>query len=126
MESAAVTIIDAQADIDGTLKGKDAQILGKFRGQVELTGRLVLGEGSRVEAKVSADAVEIAGEFKGDLKARSLSVLEKGRVEGTIDAQRLAIREGALLNGQVNAGEVRPGPARASFTPAPATGHAAG
>jgi cytoskeletal protein CcmA (bactofilin family) len=126
MESAAITIIDAHADIDGTLKGKDAQILGKFRGQVELTGRLVLGEGSRVEARVSADAVEIAGEFKGDLKARTLSVLEKGRVEGTIDAQRLAIREGALLNGQVNAGEVRPAPARASFTPAAATGQAAG
>ena len=104
----ATTIIDAQADVEGTLKGKDAQVLGKFRGQIELTGRLVLGEGARVDAKVVADAVEIAGEFKGELKARSLSVLERGRVEGTIDAQRLAMREGALLNGSVNAGEGRP------------------
>jgi hypothetical protein len=34
-------------------------------------------------------------------------------VEGTIDAQRLAMREGALLNGSVNAGDGRPrrGPA---------------
>ena len=110
-----MTVIDAHADIDGTLKGKDAQILGKFRGQIELTGRLVLGEASRVEAKVTADAVEIAGEYKGELKARSLSVLEKGRVEGTIDAQRLAMREGALLNGSVNAGDGRPAP-RASMT----------
>src|SRR5205814_8572188 len=93
------TVIDTHADIDGTRKGKDAQIMGKLRGQIELTGRLVLGEGSRVEAKVTADAVEIAGEYKGDLKARSLSVLEKGRVDGTIDAHRLAMREGALLNG---------------------------
>ena len=52
--------------------------------------------------------------FKGELKARSLSVLEKGRVDGTIDAQRLAMREGALLNGSVNAGEGR-SPARASL-----------
>lgn len=106
----ATTVIDAHADIEGTLKGKDAQVLGRFRGQIELTGRLVLGEGARVDAHVVADTVEVAGEFKGELKARSLSVLERGRVEGTIDAQRLAMREGALLNGSVNAGELRPAP----------------
>lgn len=112
----ANTVIDTQSDFEGTLRGKDAQVLGRFRGEIELTGRLVMGEGSRVEAKVTADVVEIAGEFKGELKARSLSVLEKGRVEGTIDAQRLAMREGALLNGSVNAGEARPPAARAHAT----------
>ena len=111
----ATTVIDAQADIEGTLRGKDAQVLGRFRGQIDLTGRLVLGEGAKVDAKVTADVVEIAGEFKGELKARSLSVLEKGRVEGTIDAQRLAMREGALLNGSVNAGDGRAAP-RAGVT----------
>ena len=99
------TTIDTQADVEGTLKGKDAQVLGRFRGQIELTGRLVLGEGARVEARVVADVVEIAGDFKGDLKARTLTLLEKGRLDGTVDAQRLAVREGALLNGGVNAGE---------------------
>ena len=114
----AVTIIDAQADIEGTLRGKDAHVLGRFRGQIEITGRLVLGETARVEARVTADAVEIAGEYKGELKARSLSVLEKGRVDGTIDAQRLAMKEGALLNGSVNAGTstVHSAPSRAPIT----------
>jgi cytoskeletal protein CcmA (bactofilin family) len=112
----ATTIIDAQADFEGTLKGKDAHVLGRFRGQIELSGRLVLGESARVEARVNADAVEIAGEYKGELKARSLSVLEKGRVDGTIDTQRLSMREGALLNGSINAGEARPAPTRASMT----------
>jgi cytoskeletal protein CcmA (bactofilin family) len=115
MES-ATTIIDAQADVEGTLKGKDAHVLGRFRGQIELTGRLVLGEGARVDARVVADTVEVAGEFKGELKARSLSVLERGRVDGSIDTQRLAMREGALLNGSVNAGEGKPAPTRASMT----------
>jgi cytoskeletal protein CcmA (bactofilin family) len=103
MES--TTTIDMQADVEGTLKGKDAQVLGRFRGQIELTGRLVLGEGARVEARVVADVVEIAGEFKGDLKARALTLLEKGRVDGTVDAQRLSVREGAMLNGGINAGD---------------------
>jgi cytoskeletal protein CcmA (bactofilin family) len=113
----SITIIDAQADIEGTLHGKDVHVLGRFRGQIDVTGRLVLGEGARVEARVAADAVEIAGDFKGDLKARSLSLLEKGRLDGTVDAQRLVVREGALLNGSVNAGEARPAaPTRASMT----------
>src|SRR5262249_24821098 len=94
-----------QADVEGTLRGKDAQVLGRFRGQIELTGRLVLGEGARVEARVVADVVEIAGDFKGDLKARALTLLEKGKVDGTVDAQRLAVREGATLNGGINAGD---------------------
>jgi cytoskeletal protein CcmA (bactofilin family) len=98
------TVIDAQADIEGTLKGKDAHVLGRFRGQIEITGRLVLGDGSRVEAKVTADAVEIAGDYKGELKARSLSLLEKAKVDGTLEAQTLTVREGAQLNGAINAG----------------------
>jgi cytoskeletal protein CcmA (bactofilin family) len=100
----ATTVIDAQANIEGTLRGKDAQVLGRFKGEIELTGRLVLGDGSHVDAKVVADAVEIGGQFKGDLKTRSLALLEKARVEGTVETQNISMREGAQLNGAVNAG----------------------
>lgn len=104
MEVDRATVIDTHADVEGTLKGKDAQVLGRFRGEVQLSGRLVLGEGSRVDAKVSADAAEIAGEFKGDITARSVTLAEKARVEGSVDAQVLVVREGAQLNGSVSAG----------------------
>jgi cytoskeletal protein CcmA (bactofilin family) len=104
MEADKPTVINAQGDFEGTLKGKDAQIFGRFRGDIELTGRLVIGEGARVQARVVAEAAEIAGEFRGELKVRSLSLLEKGRLEGTLEAQVLAVREGAHLNGAVNTG----------------------
>jgi len=115
------TVIDTQADVDGKLKGKDAQILGRFRGEVELSGRLVLGEGARVEAKVQADSAEIAGEFKGDIKARTVTLAEKARVEGSVDAQVLIVREGAQLDGAIATGKgrtVAPGPAPAHPGPA--------
>ena len=107
------TFIDAQADVEGTLKGKDAQILGRFRGEVNVSGRLVLGEGARVDAKVAADATEIAGEFKGEIRARAVTLAEKARVEGTVDAQVLVVREGAQLNGAVSAGKGKGGGAPA-------------
>jgi cytoskeletal protein CcmA (bactofilin family) len=98
------TLIDLQADVEGTLKGKDALILGRFKGEVSVAGRLVMGEGSRVEANVKADVAEIAGDFKGDVVAKSVTLGEKARVEGSVEAQILVVREGAQLNGSISAG----------------------
>jgi cytoskeletal protein CcmA (bactofilin family) len=118
MDPDKMTLIDAQAAVEGKLTGHDARILGRFKGDVTLQGRLVLGEGARLEGTVSADAAELAGEFKGELRVKSLLLLEKAHVEGTVDARQISMREGALLNGAVNAG-VAPAPAPAP-TPAPA------
>jgi cytoskeletal protein CcmA (bactofilin family) len=120
MEADKPTVINAQGDFEGTLKGKDAQIFGRFRGDIELSGRLVLGEGSRVQARVVADAAEIAGEFRGELKVRSLVLLEKGKIEGTLEAQTMAVREGAQLNGAVNTNTLRSGGALPPAPPRPA------
>lgn len=119
MEASRVTLIDGHADVDGKLKGKDAQVLGRFRGEIEVAGRLLLGEGSRVDAKVVAEATEVAGEFKGEITARIVTLTEKARVEGTIDAKVLVVREGAQLNGSVSAGA-------GSRVPAPSAAPAAG
>jgi cytoskeletal protein CcmA (bactofilin family) len=120
MNAEGPTVINAQGDFEGTLKGKDAQILGRFRGEIELSGRLVLGEGSHVQAHVVADAAEIAGDFQGDLKVRSLVLLEKGRIEGTLEAQSMAVREGAHLNGAVNTSAPRNGSGLMASPPKPA------
>jgi len=108
-----VTVIDAQANIEGKMKGKDAVIHGRFRGEIALAGRLVIAEGAKVEASVSADALEVAGELKGDVRARALTLADKARVQGTIDSRVLVVREGAWLNGSVSAGEqgAKPGSA---------------
>jgi cytoskeletal protein CcmA (bactofilin family) len=47
---------------------------------------------------------------------RSLVLLEKGRIEGSVEAQSIAVRDGAQLNGSVNVGGPRHAPAAA---PAP-------
>jgi cytoskeletal protein CcmA (bactofilin family) len=105
MADEKATIIDAQADIEGKLKGKDVVVHGRFRGEIALSGRLVLGEGAKVEAAVSAEAVEIAGELKGDVRGKTVTLTEKARVQGTVDARVLVVREGAWLSGSVSAGE---------------------
>jgi len=126
MNGEKTSVIDGNADFEGKLRGKDAQILGRFQGEVELTGRFSMGEGSRVQASVVADAAEIAGDFKGDLRVRSLILLEKGRVDGSVEAQVIAVRDGAHLNGSVNVGTAPRHAAIPAVAPRPAGGMLAG
>jgi len=102
MEAEKTTVVDAQSEFQGKLTGRDARILGRFRGDIELAGRLVTGEGSRVEARIKADAAEISGEFVGEISVRSLTLTEKARVEGNIVTEVLSVREGAWLQAAVN------------------------
>ncbi len=104
MDGQKETLVDTQADIEGNLKGRDARILGRFRGELDLSGQLVLGEASRVDAKVNAGSAELGGEFRGEVRAKSVTLTEKARVSGKIDAEVLSMRDGARLDGEVNVG----------------------
>jgi cytoskeletal protein CcmA (bactofilin family) len=103
-QNSNATLVDAQADIEGTLKGRDARILGRFKGEVEVSGQLVLGESSRVDANVRAGTAEVGGEFRGEIRAKVVTLTEKARFQGRIDAEKLAMREGARLDGDVTVG----------------------
>ena len=56
------TVIDAHGDFEGKLKGKDVHVFGRFRGEIEVTGRVILGEGSKVDAHILADVADIAAQ----------------------------------------------------------------
>ena len=108
----APTSVDADAEFEGILRARTPRSSGRSGGD-RGPGRLVLGEGARVDAKVAADAGGDRGGVQGRDQGPRLILAEKARVEGTVDAQILAVREGAQLNGAVNAGRrKRPGPAR--------------
>lgn len=104
MEADKTTVVAAHSEVQGKLTGRDARVMGSFRGEVDLSGRFTSGEGSKVEARLHADAAEIAGEFLGEISVRSLLLTEKARVEGTIHAELLSVREGAWLQAEVNSG----------------------
>lgn len=104
MEPDKTTLIDAKAEVQGKLTGRDAHVAGTFRGEIELAGRLVTAEGSRVEARLRADAAEIAGAFVGQISVRALLLGEKARVEGSIQSESIVVREGAWLQAEIDAG----------------------
>jgi len=105
MDGQKETLVDAQADIEGNLRGRDARILGRFKGEVDVSGQLVLGDASRVEAKIKAGTAEVGGEFRGEIRARKVTLTEGARVSGRIDAEVLSMRDGAKLDGEIVVGK---------------------
>jgi len=117
-----LTVIDGAGSVQGKLNGRDARVLGRFDGELELAGKLQIGEGADVKAKVQADTAEIAGTYSGELHAKTVVLLEKAKVSGSIVTETLAVREGAQVDATISCGgRGKPG-AAASRPPAPAGG----
>ncbi len=90
--------------IKGDLSGnEDLVIEGKVEGKVDLpNNRLTLGAGGQVPAQVHAKNVVVIGRVAGNVSAgERLEIQASGIVEGDVEAPRLVVAEGAVLNGSV-------------------------
>ena len=77
------TVVDAQAELEGKLKGKDATVHGRVRGEIALDGPAAARRGrARSRPTWPAESAEIAGEFKGDVRARSRDPHGEGARQG--------------------------------------------
>jgi len=94
--------LSADLNVTGTITGQDLDVLGHFEGELRLSGQLRTGGASHVKAIVKATAVEIEGEFEGEVRAESLRLASTARARGTFLAKRLVIEEGAVFHGAVN------------------------
>jgi cytoskeletal protein CcmA (bactofilin family) len=99
------TVLAPGSALSGRVSGQELDVLGAFDGELELSGRVRLAAGSKVKARVRADLVEIEGDFEGEVRAKTLRVGEGAHARGLFFADRIAVVEGALLEGGVNPSE---------------------
>ncbi len=111
--------LSADLNVTGTISGQDLAVLGQFEGELRLAGQLRTGGASRVKAIVKAKAVEIEGEFEGEVRAESLHLSPTARAKGTFVAKRLVIEEGAVFHGAVNREQPVASPIGPETTPKP-------
>ncbi len=97
------TSIDSTSDLRGTLRCKESiRIDGRVKGELECDKTVLIGEGGKVHASIVADMVQIAGEVKGDITARSKITLERTAfVIGNLSTPGIVIEEGAKLEGRI-------------------------
>ncbi len=98
-----------------TVLGKSARLEGKFiiqesiqiecemAGEINVEGRLVIGDKGIVRADVNTVDALIQGIYEGKMVATgNIEITSTGRVSGNIETNSLMISKGALFNGNVS------------------------
>jgi excisionase family DNA binding protein len=96
--------LDVDASMQGNLSFKDPvnlRINGRFEGNLETKGTLIIGPTAVVKADITGESVIIEGRVKGKVIAKQvLSLLSSAVVEGEIYPVKLNITEGAIFDGR--------------------------
>jgi len=97
-------ILDVDASMQGSLVFKDAvnlRINGKFEGNLETKGNLIIGPTAVVLANIVGDNIVIGGRVKGRVTAKErLTLLPTAILEGEIYPVKLNVAEGGILEGK--------------------------
>ena len=77
------------------------RIDGCVSGEVVASDLLWIGSSARVNARIVAPEIVIAGEFEGEAEASGrIELLETARVRATLDTHNLVLAEGSFFEGR--------------------------
>jgi cytoskeletal protein CcmA (bactofilin family) len=98
-----LSVIGATAKIEGKLEiAESIHIECEVGGELNVGGRLVIGEKGLVHADVRTVDAVIMGQYEGTMAATgNVEIAATGRVSGNIHTDSLVIAKGGLFNGNV-------------------------
>ena len=108
VSSRAAACISQGIRIKGEVTGsEDLFVDGLVDGKLNLTnGSLTIGPNGTVKADVNAREVIVRGKIEGKVTGRDkVQLWSTGQITGEVQTERLAIEEGAMLKGKVEAGK---------------------
>ena len=97
------TIIGPGTVIEGPLTAKDStRIDGTVKGNVTISGALIVGQQAKISGTISAANVYIAGEVAGNVAAPQgkVEISDTGKVIGDITCKGIIIDENAVFQGK--------------------------
>jgi cytoskeletal protein CcmA (bactofilin family) len=87
---------EGKLTFEGTVR-----IDGKFTGTIVTNDVLVIGEGAKVNAEISAGTVIVHGEINGNTKAKTaIELHHPAKVRGNLETPSLMIEKGVVFEGQ--------------------------
>jgi cytoskeletal protein CcmA (bactofilin family) len=100
------SVLGSGVTIEGKLEGNgDVRIAGKFKGDIQIRGNLIIQKGAHLTAKINAEAITIEGELEGTVVASGqVTLAESGQVIGDLKAKTLAVAAGSRMRGNVEFG----------------------
>jgi cytoskeletal protein CcmA (bactofilin family) len=83
-----------------------ARIDGRVTGEVIAGGPLWIGETGEVEADLDAESIVVEGRVEGRVRATTrIEVRSSATVRGGLEAPRIVLAEGSVVNGHCNSGD---------------------
>ena len=102
MENTAINIITDGTQIKGDIVATgDFRLDGVLEGNIQLNGKLVVGDSGVVNGNVLCQNANIIGTVNGNLSVKDLlSLHASARVRGDILINKLSIEPGAIFSGK--------------------------
>ncbi len=99
-----LTVLGESARLEGKFTIQESiQIECEMAGEINVEGRLVIGDKGIVRADVNTVDALIQGIYEGKMVATgNIEITSTGRVSGNIETNSLMISKGALFNGNVS------------------------
>ncbi len=99
--------IHEDARLSGTLSFEGiVRIDGKFTGDIDAKGMLIIGENGLVESTIKVDIAVISGLVRGMIEASTkVELIGAGKVYGDIKTKDLLIGEGTVFEGKCEMSE---------------------
>ncbi len=96
-------LVGARLSFRGEVSGEgDFHIAGKFEGDINVSGRVLVTEGAEVDANINAQAIVIGGTVRGNLSAATrVEILPTGVLTGTLKTGSFTAADGASVKGEV-------------------------
>jgi cytoskeletal protein CcmA (bactofilin family) len=79
------------------------RIDGEFSGNIDIQGRVILGETGNLRGNVKAESALFAGIYKGDICiTNTLHLVSTANLDGHIETGKIVIEEGAIISATCN------------------------
>ena len=83
----------------------DFRIDGTIEGELNCTGKVVIGEGGKIKGTVNCTNAEIMGMLEGKATcSQQLNLRANGKINGDVVTKTLIVEPGAIFNGTCSMG----------------------
>ena len=96
------SVIGKKTVIEGTVTGNELlRIDGLVKGTVRSEGKVIIGNGGKIEGRVEANEIYVGGTVEGELFATGkVEANRTGRIFGDIHTKSLIVDEDAIFEGR--------------------------
>lgn len=100
------SVLGSGVTLEGRIEGdSDIRIAGTIKGEIRISGDLIVDRGAKLAAKVTAANVTLGGELEGNIAATGqIKLLESSQMIGDLKANTLTVAAGSRMRGHVEFG----------------------